>query len=140
MRLALRRPKNGDTDYELMFGLLFLPLVAAFVFLVSRVPASLLPRCMLHTSFGIPCPTCGASRSMRLLTTGHPLESWVMQPLIVTLTAVGLLYCAYSFVVVLGKLPRIRIANISRNERKTIAFIAAILVLVNWLYLLLRGA
>jgi len=139
MRLVLRRPKHGDTDYELVFGVLVLPLVAAATFLLSWIPASLLPKCMLHVSFGIPCPTCGACRSMRLLTSGHPLESWLMQPLLVTLATGGLAYCAYSFAVLFRKLPRIRLTDVSRNEKRGLLISAAALVLVNWLYLLLRG-
>jgi hypothetical protein len=45
--------------------------------------------CPLRRTTGIACPTCGGTRAMVALTTGHPLRALVWNPL-VTLAAVGL--------------------------------------------------
>lgn len=140
MKLDFRRRSDEETDIELVFGVLFIPILSVAIFALSKIPPSWLPRCMLHTSFGIPCPTCGACRSMRLLVGGHPVNAWLMQPLVVTLAAIGVCYCAYSFIVVFGRLPRIRLEDISRSEKRVMVILAAALLIANWLYLAYNGA
>lgn len=139
MKLVLRRLGPGDTDYELLFGVIVAPILGAAALLVAVLPDALLPKCMLHVSLGIPCPTCGACRALRLLAGGRFADAWILQPLIVTLLAAGALYCAYSSVVVFGKRARLRPVHVSRREKKVMFFVAVGLAVANWAYLFLRA-
>lgn len=48
----------------------------------------------------------------------------------------AVLYVLYSAVVVIGRLPRVRIASITRGEAHMIRVLAVLLISANWLYLL----
>lgn len=50
--------------------------------------------CILVILTGLPCPACGLTRALILLFTGHPLQSFVMNPAAVPL----LVLLAYIFV------------------------------------------
>ncbi|MEA1928206.1 MAG: hypothetical protein U9N73_08350, partial [Candidatus Auribacterota bacterium] len=63
MKLVWRKLRPGDQDYELIFGLLFFPLLFLTAFLLSRLPAGSLPVCRFREAYGIPCPTCGVFRA-----------------------------------------------------------------------------
>lgn len=130
-------PKNND--YELIFGVLIIPLSILLSAAVLHLPQFLQPICRFHKNTGIPCPTCGASRSMLLLMSGHPLKAIYTQPLITITAILAVIYSIYSFIVVTGKLSRIRPVNVSAKDRKiiTISIIAA--VTINWLYLIVKG-
>ena len=139
MRLVCRRHKDGETDYELMLGVLFVPIATALAAGLCRLPDALVRRCWFHYIAGFACPTCGTFRSMRLLTSGALLDAWLMQPLVITAMFAALLYAVYSFVVVLGKLPRLRCVAVSRRDKAAIMMLTASLIILNWVYLVLHG-
>jgi hypothetical protein len=49
--------------------------VIAFTVFVVRPP------CPIATLLGVPCPSCGMTRALLLLATGHTHASWRMHPL-----------------------------------------------------------
>ena len=136
----VRRPLvKGETDWELVFGVFYIPLAALAAFVVTRLPGAWVPRCWLHALAGIPCPTCGACRAARALATGHPIEAWLTQPFLVTAGTLAAVFSAYSFFVVLGRRPRLRVEGAPRWAGKAVVFAVVALLLINWAYLVLDG-
>ena len=48
-------------------------------------------------------------------------------------------YLLYAAVVIIGRLPRLRIEALSPTETRAIRVLAILLIAANWLYLILRG-
>ena len=62
----------------------------------------LFPRCLLHSTTGWYCPGCGTARAVALITHGHVLAGFRMNPVMVLgLPVVGVLY-------VTGQLDRLK--------------------------------
>jgi hypothetical protein len=102
----------------------FIPGVAVF-----------LPVCPFRALTGLPCPTCGVTRSLLALAAGHPGTAISYSPLAVAtiLLALG------SGVWGLGRLlfPRWSLAPRRGPAREILwARAAAVAVLLNWAYLL----
>ncbi|MBN1268975.1 MAG: DUF2752 domain-containing protein [Kiritimatiellae bacterium] len=136
MRLVWKRLNGGEPDHELVFGVLFVPLFGLATMLVVRfAPRSLIPPCLFHALTGIPCPTCGSYRSVALLAGGHVREAWLMQPLAVSLLALGMIYAVYAGVVVGLKLPRLRVEGWRARHTWRVLGALGILGLLNWAWL-----
>lgn len=136
MRIRLRRPDKGDPDYELTFGVLFLTLLSALSFLALEFP-DYVPGCAFHRLTGIPCPACGSLRCGEALRAGHFRDAWLAQPLATALAVLGAAFMLYSWIVVLLRLPRVRVEMTKREKRVAIALIIAA-VAGNWAYLVIR--
>ena len=136
MRIRLKRLDRADQDHELVFGVLSLTLLFALSFLALKFPAYV-PGCALYDSTGIPCPACGSFRCGEALLAGRFGDAWSVQPLAVILSVCGLLYAAYSWITVLFRLPRVRV-EMTRREKGLVALLAVAVLLVNWVYLVLR--
>jgi hypothetical protein len=142
MRLLLKPQSAERTDFEYVFGVLFIPLYTLFVFLLSRLPLSWVPRCRFHATTGIPCPGCGAFRGARLLFSGHALEAWLTQPILISVAFFALAYSLYSWIVVVGRLPRLHIEFVParrRSVQRKMILVSVLLFLTNWMYLILDG-
>jgi hypothetical protein len=129
----------SETDPELVFGVLLLPLTALSAALLTRLPPAWQPICFFHRTTGFPCGTCGAMRSFSLLVRLRIAEAWLCQPFLVTLAALGALYVLYSLVVVLGRRPRLRVVGMSVRAKWTVGVVSGMLFLANWLYLVAAG-
>ena len=139
MNWKLKKLLPLENNYELIFGLLVIPIATIFYMAISYLPAAFIPICRFHATTGLPCPTCGATRAMHLLSTGKIIQAWIMQPLLVTIAIFAAIYSLYSFVVVLGKLPRIRLVNITTKNRNYILITSTVIIILNWIYLALAG-
>jgi len=95
--------------------------------------------CFFRRATGIPCPTCGAFRALEYGVRGHIVQAWFMQPLMTTLAALGILFVVYSWIVVLLRLPRVRLGK----KPKRFGFLVTLLFLLataaNWVYLVLQA-
>lgn len=140
MKLSLKKPAKGELDQELLWGILFIPLLAALLFFVVRVGADRGIYCAFHRTTGIPCPACGSFRAAQLLLQGHWLQALVLQPLATTLAAIAALYTIYAWFVVLLRLPRVRVEHLSRTAWNVVIGTAIALVLANWIYVILQPA
>lgn len=139
MRFRWRRLGPREADFEFAIGVLFVPLHSLAVVLFTLVPWPVTPICLFHRLTGWPCPTCGAYRSVRLLASGEISQAWLMQPAVVTVAAAAALFSLYSWIVVVGRLPRLRVHGITRRQRRVLVAGVLLLVLLNWLYLVWRG-
>jgi hypothetical protein len=139
MRIELRRLKSPDTDWELLFGLLFSPVFLAVVALVRSVHRAGMPVCLFRQATGIPCPACGSYRAAGLLIEGQWRAAWASNPLATAAVFIGAAYAAYSAVVVLFRLRRVRIALETRSEKTAAVAIAVATAVVHWSWLVATG-
>ncbi|MCG3119836.1 MAG: hypothetical protein ALAOOOJD_02373 [bacterium] len=115
-------------------GLILLPLFL-MGFLLARFAAplvDLLPACTFRAVFGLPCPTCGATRAGLALARGAWLTALAHNPLFVIGLGVLSLWSLFSVIEKLrGKAMPFAIRSGQRFRGLTIGAI-----LLNWLYLI----
>ena len=139
MKLFLRNLEKGETDFEFLFGVLFVPLFGAAALVILRLSAHVPLYCVFHRFTGFPCPACGSFRCAEQLAAGHIGQAWLTQPLVTILVILALAYAAYSWLVVTLKLPRLRMEGMNRGHRRLISWLAVAAILANWAYIALRG-
>jgi len=140
MRFVLQKNDSKRKDAELVLGVLLIPILLAVLLLAAFfLPESMIPRCHLYQHYGIPCPACGSSRAMQLIFSGDFAEAFHIQPFMIIGGLCLMAYSIYSYLVVFGKTPALRIVEISRTNRLMIIAAAVLLVTADWLYLLWIG-
>ena len=139
MKLVFRKSRDPGHDCEFVFGFLFIPLFAAVSLLILHLSPRIPIFCVFHRIAGFPCPACGSFRCAEQLVAGHVRDAWLTQPLATILVCMTLVYAAYSWIVVLFKLPRLRVEGTTRGQRWLMAGLAVAAILANWAYIALRG-
>jgi hypothetical protein len=131
-----RRPIiPGSRDPELIWGsILVLAALLATAWLFSGIAT---PRCPLYAATGIPCPTCGMTRATSSLLRGEIVEAFTLNPLMAAALLGATLYVCYATVVVIGRLPRLRLETFTKTEADLARLLAIGLLAANWIYLLL---
>lgn len=129
-----RRLRAGEPDPERFFGVLCVPLALLAGGVVAMLPPGIVPPCPLRRVTGFPCPTCGTLRALRLMIGGEWAAALRMQPLVVALAGVGVLFSLYAWLVVLGRLPRLRPAAGQRIPWAAVGVTAAAVLALDWLY------
>jgi hypothetical protein len=103
---------------------------------VWGIVRSLVPGCTARALTGVPCPGCGATRALSSLLSGHPLEALSLNPLasaaVLAALAGGLIAPVW---VRLARTVPVLIGPLPRKVRAA----AAAALLLNWVYLVLRG-
>jgi hypothetical protein len=133
-----RRPIiPGSHDPELVWGsILLIAALLANAWLFSGIAT---PRCLLHATTGIPCPTCGMTRATWHLLHGEIGAAFLLNPLMAAALLGAALYICYAAVVVIGRLPRLRLEALTKTEANLVRIAAIGLLAANWLYLIGRG-
>jgi uncharacterized protein DUF2752 len=94
------------------------------------------PRCLFHDLTGLPCITCGATRSAVQFFHGHFIAAWKWNPVVfVALWALSI-FNAYAFVALVLRAPRLRIEFQTTAERKYARILVITALALNWIYLL----
>ena len=134
MAVRLHRPLKPTFGIPEWLGAVGVPLL-----LVARfVPLARLPFwfCALRRLTGIPCPSCGMTRSLDWFAQGRLLDALLVNPIgfgLAASSALGLVYLiAYPL-----RLPRLAIDLTPTGARAARIGIAASLAL-NWAYLIAR--
>ena len=132
MHLTLKKCASGDIAFGLIYGTIAILALIAVRFLPIL---DLMPSCAFRAFTGIPCPTCGATRSLVHFAHGDLSASFGMNPAIALLLFAALLMFAYD-VATLFSGSRIFLSLTPREA--TLIRAGAIMVLVaNWAYLAL---
>jgi hypothetical protein len=134
MRLLWRRRSARETDHELIWLAVSVASIAGGAFwLALSLP---LPRCPFFAVTGLPCPTCGATRSAIAFLHGDFLLTLRWNPLAFVAFCAVIAFDLYAAAVLVFQRPRLRIVDWSIPQ-KNVARIAAIsLLALNWIYLL----
>lgn|SRR5208283_5068983 len=131
MHLVYKKRANGQIEFGIIYGGIALLALCAARFLPVL---AFLPSCPVHDLTGLPCPTCGSSRSIVYLAQGNILSSLTINPLAALCVIAAILYFLYSLVAFTLGIPKINIQNTER-EKNIIRICALTLILANWLYL-----
>ena len=96
-----------------------------------------LPPCIFHEVVGLPCLTCGATRSVVALSNLDFGLSIVLNPLVPVFVA-GLMLL--SLITFLGWVMKKRIVlALTERQKKGIRIVVILAILANWLYLIAVG-
>jgi len=132
MHLTLKKRASGDIVFGLIYGTITILALIAVRFLPVL---ELMPSCVFRAFTGIPCPTCGATRSLVHLANGNLSASFGMNPAIALLLFAALLMFAYD-VATLFSGSRISL-SLTPREATLMRAGAVVVLLANWAYLAL---
>jgi hypothetical protein len=136
MQLARRHLVRPEVDHELIWlTVSFGSLAFAAIWLALGLPW---PRCAFHDVTGLPCVTCGMTRSAIQFFHGNFLAALRWNPLVFVALCGLSLFDAYAFIVLVARAPRLRIAKLSSAEKTLVRALVATSLGANWGYLLLH--
>jgi len=89
--------------------------------------------CLFKFVTRIPCPSCGVTRGVLQLLHGHFINTWLYNPLVFS-TGIVLLIGIVTRIA-FGRAVRI---SLSTAEQKIAWLLAAVLLLLNWIYIIVQ--
>ena len=132
MDISWRPPAPREINYELLWlGVSLSGLAAAAIWFALGLPW---PGCMFHALTGLPCMTCGATRSILHFLHGHFLAAWNWNPLVFLSMCGVALFDAYALAVLITRAPRLRVMHLSPLEKQAIRIGVICLLALNWFY------
>ena len=134
MRVVWRRMPAAGVDHELIWLAVSLAALAggaAWLWIGLRWP-----QCPFLAMTGWPCLTCGATRSTIALWHGDLLRAFSWNPLAFLALCGVAVFDLYAAIVLVCRLPRLRIVDWTRLERNAMRVAVVCALLVNWIYLL----
>src|SRR5437773_5152293 len=116
MQLCRHQLEPGEIDHELIWLAVSVgSLALAAVWFALGLPW---PRCAFHEVTGLPCVTCGMTRSAIQFFHGHFLASLKWNPLVFAALGALSIFNVYAFMVLIARAPRLRIMFGSQAEKK----------------------
>src|SRR6266571_5637647 len=134
MRVVARRLEGGEVDYELVWlsaSLTSLGIAVAWFTLGLPWPV-----CIFHEITGLPCVTCGMTRSAIQFFHGHFLVAWKWNPLVFAFLCGVTAFDLYAFTVIATRASRLRIVFHTQSKKKYARGIVIGALALNWIYLL----
>ena len=101
-------------------------------------PGIQLPRCAFKTITGLPCPTCGVTRTVIALSRGDVDRALFLNPLAAIACGAALLYLIYAAAVLALRLPRLR-PTVSAQSARRLRVATVAVVALNWVWLIATG-
>jgi hypothetical protein len=132
MRVAFKKRSAGRIEFGILYGSIALLVLCAARFLPIL---SIAPPCTFKGITGIPCPTCGSTRSAVFLSQGDVASALSMNPLTALGLTAAVLYFFYSVVTLIFDLPRISFL-LRESEKQMVRVAAIMLLLLQWVYLI----
>ena len=132
MRLFLKKRAPDQIEFGIIYGG-----IALVVLGVGRLQPilSFAPHCVFKGLTGIPCLTCGSTRSVVHLSHGDILSAFAMNPLTTLCLISAVLYFFYSLISAATDLPRISL-SLTDKEKNIMRAGVVLLLLVQWAYLI----
>jgi len=136
MRLLWRNRSVNKPDHELIWLAVSVASIAGgAAWLAMGLPW---PRCPFLATTGLPCVTCGATRSAIAFLHGDFSSAWRWNPLAFVAFCALIAFDLYAVIVLLGRMPRLRIVDWTITEKNVARIMVISLVALNWIYLLLH--
>lgn len=133
MRLVFVERSKGGIEYGIIYGVIAILGLAAARFLpVSQI----FPPCVFLGLTGIPCPTCGATRSLIHLSHFDITAGLSMNPLVAMAIMAAIVWFLYAVAAIVLSLPGLRLILTQREKDAARIFFLA-LAAANWGYLVL---
>jgi len=134
LSVSFRPLAPREVDFEFLFLSVSLTATAnCFAWLAFGLPW---PKCWFRQMTGLPCPTCGATRSVLSLVHGNLGHAIALNPLLF-LCYVGTLaldiYCAC---VLFLRFPRLRLAGLPAQIKYRLCLLVFAAAMTNWIYLI----
>lgn len=134
MRLLWRRRSANEPDHELIWlAVSAVSIVGGAAWLVMALPW---PRCPFLAVTGLPCVTCGATRSAMAFLHGDFLSALRWNPLAFVAFCALIAFDLYAAIVLVGRAPRLRIVDWTVTEKNVARIAVLSLLALNWIYLL----
>ncbi|HYA85860.1 MAG TPA: DUF2752 domain-containing protein [Nitrospirota bacterium] len=132
MQVTFSKRSTGQIEFGIIYGSM-----ACLVIGAARVLPilSIAPSCVFKNITGIPCPTCGTTRSVVYLAQGKIATAYAMNPLAATVLIAAVLYFFYSVITLIFNLPRLGFI-LNHREKIAVQTTAIMLLLVQWAYLI----
>ncbi len=129
--------REGRVDHEAIWA----PIGAVILFAARFFPFDRFPlgACPFRALTGIPCLSCGGTRSLRAFTHLDLGEAFAMNPLVAALGWIAAAYLAHAVGVWVFGLPRWRPSIPSARWRNGLRLAAVSALVLNWTYLLAAG-
>jgi len=132
-----RQKRESETDHELLWlAVSVAAFTAALLWLKLGFPR---PICLFHELTHRPCLTCGGTRCLLALISGHFTQAFLWNPLVFCGFIAILLFDLYAVAVLLFKFPRLRFDNLRPGTARKIRIIAVLAATANWIYLVWAG-
>jgi hypothetical protein len=106
--------------------------------LALATPGIQLPRCVFKTLTGLPCPTCGVTRTVIALSRFDVGRAFYLNPLAAVACVAGLVYLLYAATVLGLRLPRLR-PRVSEIDAWRLRVLVVTVVTINWIWLIGTG-
>ena len=134
MQFHIQKRQSSQLTNSLIF--LGIGLTGLIVARFGHAIFSFLPPCLFNRWTGIPCPSCGATRTAIALSHFHMKNAFLQNPLFFLLFCASILWGINTMLcVVLGKNV---IITLSHFEKKLIQKLLIAAIFINWLYLILK--
>jgi hypothetical protein len=134
MRVQWRHRIAGEPDHELIwFAVSAASIAGAAIWLALALPW---PFCIFHKLTGLPCLTCGSTRSMIAIFHGNLFTALRWNPLAFFAFLGVILFDVYAVVVLVGRTARLRLVDCGALEKNAVRIAVLALLLLNWAYLL----
>lgn len=134
MRLLSRRRSGNEPDHELIWlAVSVTSIMGGAAWLAMALPW---PRCPFLALTGLPCVTCGATRSTIAFLHGDFLSALRWNPLAFVAFCALIAFDLYAATVLLGRTPRLRIVDWTATEKNAARIAVISLLALNWIYLL----
>ena len=137
MKIQIRRLAPDDFNVELYLCVVAL-LSLAFILIVPPDFFALFP-CAFKQLTGIPCPTCGITRTALYLAHGDFSSAWQTSFLFTTGFLIAFLFAVYSTIALILNRPRVRLKFTGTREFFLLGSLACVLFIINWIISIIHG-
>ena len=132
-----RHKSDSEIDHELLWLAVSLAAFSsALLWLKFDLPR---PVCLFHELTHHACLTCGGTRCLIALMSGHPTEAFLWNPLVFCGFMGIFVFDLYALAVLLFNLPRLRFEHLPPGAVKKIRITVVLAAAANWIYLLWAG-
>lgn len=134
MQIVVRQLRPNELDHELIWLVVSVAALGLAIFWFAiGLPW---PRCVFHELTGLPCLTCGATRSVIEFLHGRFVGALKWNPAVFAVLCGLSIFNLYALIVLIGRAPRLRVATFSAGDKTFARALVPSLLAANWIYLL----
>lgn len=128
-----------------IYYILFLTCLGGYVWILlsaNYITSHETSVCLLKNITGIPCPSCGSTRSVLSLVHGNMVDALYWNPfgfIIMTILIITPLWIIYDIILKRDSLLRLYRTIEIQMQKKIVYFPAITLVVMNWVWNIMKG-